>query len=598
MAVIEIARIQVRRGQENQTGIPQLAGGEFAWATDNESLYIGLKREDGGARDANIRVLTENDIRVFTAFVNTASMNTPYTWEFDSKDGITSTTDDEGTKVVRTLQNKLDDFVNVADFGVIGSTGTAVNDCSAELQIVIDNLFLGKNVEWGTGIEYGSTLQYNKKLYFPAGIYKIGEIINIPRNTVIVGEGIDKTIIEVITTGSGVFRTVDYDGRRSEADSSNPSHPSNLFQGRFDATSTSSITHSITYAGKPKNIHIEGMTLRHSTSTGVTGSLSLISLDCVDNAVIRDVKFQGSETWATPISNSNYVGIDIRVYGALLTSENIVIDSCQFTGLYYDVKSNFDTNNIVIQNSSFASSIFGIAFSTTTNVVASDGPTYNRLLNNKFQDIYNQGIFVGANRNGAPTFHVVENNSFVRVGDQGDNIEGTSTVGTSVIKFVTSGNASVNNYFGREKFHNSKLGTPADIWSTYYPLIDGRATIDLNSVTTATALAFADTPIMRLPITGNSQYLQLKYTAISTETVDNIHRFGTLQIYIRPGFNFDPTTSPNQVKLIDEYNSSGSDGGIYWGLNVESTYKYIELFVSNPQPTASIKLELQTKLML
>lgn len=44
MAVIEIAKIQVRRGQEQQTGVPPLAGGEFAWAADTENLYIGLKK--------------------------------------------------------------------------------------------------------------------------------------------------------------------------------------------------------------------------------------------------------------------------------------------------------------------------------------------------------------------------------------------------------------------------------------------------------------------------------------------------------------------------------------------------------------------------
>ncbi len=65
MAIIEIAKIQVRRGQENQTGVPILDGGEFAWAADTENLYIGLRREDGGSRDANIRVLTENDLRNF-----------------------------------------------------------------------------------------------------------------------------------------------------------------------------------------------------------------------------------------------------------------------------------------------------------------------------------------------------------------------------------------------------------------------------------------------------------------------------------------------------------------------------------------------------
>jgi hypothetical protein len=599
MAVIEIAKIQVRRGQENQTGIPQLAGGEFAWATDNEKLYIGLKREDGGARDANIQILTENDFRIMTNLMSAAALTADYTWEQpivgEETNAATITSPDNtlANKFTRSSQDKLDDFVSIADFGVIPST---TNDWTETIQNAIDHLFLDYHVPGGTpplSYDVDGILKYNKKLYFPAGIYRVGGTVFIPRNTVIVGEGVDKTIIEVITTGSGVFQTVDYAGRRSEAGA-----PSNVFRGILDVTSTASAILSITGPGRPKNIYIEGMTLKHSTSTSLNNSLSLISLDSVDNAVIRNVKFQGHNTWTAPASSPDYVGVDIRGYGAGdLTSENIVIDNCQFTGLYYDVKSNFDTNHIVIQNSSFTSSTYGIAFSTTTNVLATDGPTYTRILNNKFQDIFNQGIFVGSSRTGAPTFHVIENNSFVKVGDQG-TAQGNSSVGTSVIRFATPGNASVNNYFGREKFHNLRLGTAPDSTSTYYPLIDGRATIDLNSVTTATASAFADTPIMRLPITGNAQYLQLKYTAVSAETVDNIQRFGTLQIYIRPGFNFNPTTSPNQVKLIDDYNSSGSDGGLYWGLTVEETYKYVELFLSNPRPTAIIRLELQTKLML
>ena len=68
MSIIEVARIQVRRGQENQTGVPQLAGGEFAWAADTEKLYIGLRREDGGSRDANVEILTENSARNLLLF--------------------------------------------------------------------------------------------------------------------------------------------------------------------------------------------------------------------------------------------------------------------------------------------------------------------------------------------------------------------------------------------------------------------------------------------------------------------------------------------------------------------------------------------------
>ena len=41
MAVIEVAKIQVRRGQEGVTGLPQLDSGEFGWALDAQNLYIG-----------------------------------------------------------------------------------------------------------------------------------------------------------------------------------------------------------------------------------------------------------------------------------------------------------------------------------------------------------------------------------------------------------------------------------------------------------------------------------------------------------------------------------------------------------------------------
>ena len=588
MAVIEIAKIQVRRGQENQTGIPQLAGGEFAWAEDTENLYIGLKREDGGARDANIRVLTENDVRLFTSFVASGMLNTTtnYIWNVDQEDSITSSTYVTGLaptandRVIRSVQNKLDDFVSVADFGVVGTTATEAIDCSIALQTAIDHLFLDMDV-YNTSTQYDTelSLRYNKKLYFPAGVYRIGQTLKIPRNTVIIGEGIDKTIIEDRTAGSGIFQTVDWFGRRSEHSQNNYDH------GEFDALNTSSLTLSITGPGQPKNIHIEGMTLRYTTSSVVNPSLALISLDCVDNAVIREVRFQGTYTsLLNPAVGPGYTGIDIRGYNAC-TSENILIDNCQFEGLYYDIRSNYDTNHIVIQNNSFNYSTYGIAFSTTTNVVATNGPTYARIVNNKFQNIYNQGIFVGANRNGAATFHVSENNSFVRVGDRGI-AEGSNSDGTSVIKFATKGNASVNDYFGRELFQNGNFGSNY----TYYPLIEGRATIDLNSVSTSTLIANTSTTIMRLPITGEAQYLNLKYNCTSDDGL--VNKTGVLQVYIRPG------TTPSDVSLLDDYNVSGIDGGVYWGITVEPTYKYYELIGVNPALTSIVQVELQTKLML
>ena len=82
MPIIEIARIQVRRGQENQTGVPTLAGGEFGWAADTEHLYIGLRREDGGSRDENVRILTENDLDNF--FDSVVTNNSAYIYRENS----------------------------------------------------------------------------------------------------------------------------------------------------------------------------------------------------------------------------------------------------------------------------------------------------------------------------------------------------------------------------------------------------------------------------------------------------------------------------------------------------------------------------------
>jgi hypothetical protein len=583
MAVIEIARIQVRRGQENQTGIPQLAGGEFAWAEDTENLYIGLKREDGGARDANVRVLTENDLRLFSSFVSSTSLNANYTWELNSSDTVTSTdpVPDYTNRTIRTAQDKLDDFVSIADFGVVTTSSTAV-DCTTAIQKAVDHLFLNMDIDDGTVFDTSGDLRYNKKLYIPAGHYRISDTIYIPKNTVIVGEGIDKTIIENVGLGSGIFQTVDWKNRQATLDKDgNPALRGSL--GKFDPLTDSS-ANTIQGTGQPANIHIEGMTLMYSTSTALTPHLSLLSLDCVDHGVVRNVKFQGHHSYVTP-ADEDYTGIDIRGYSAV-TSENILIDNCQFTGLYYCVKSNWDTNHIIIQNNSFKYSAYGVAFLSEYNSLALTGPTYSRVERNKFEEIEYQGFLVGTSATGAPAYNVSQNNSYIRVGNYGRATE-SYTDGTSVIRFETAGNSSVNDFFNRQKWHDETRGAT----DTYYPLIEGRTTVDLNSVSTSTLIANTSTALIRLPITGYPQHLDIKYRASSGNGA--INRFGNLKILVRGG------TTPANVKIYDEYNSSPSDGGLYWSVTVEPAYKYYELSGINPLlANPDVIVEMQTKLML
>ena len=63
MAVVQISRIQIRRGQKNVgSGIPQLAGGELGWAVDSQELYIGNGAvSEGAPAVGNSKIITEHD---------------------------------------------------------------------------------------------------------------------------------------------------------------------------------------------------------------------------------------------------------------------------------------------------------------------------------------------------------------------------------------------------------------------------------------------------------------------------------------------------------------------------------------------------------
>ena len=63
MAVVQISRIQLRRGKKlSGEGLPQLASGELAWAIDAQELWIGNGAVGEGAPSVgNTRLLTEVD---------------------------------------------------------------------------------------------------------------------------------------------------------------------------------------------------------------------------------------------------------------------------------------------------------------------------------------------------------------------------------------------------------------------------------------------------------------------------------------------------------------------------------------------------------
>lgn len=190
MAIVQISRIQVRRGLHQD--LPQLAAGEFGWSIGPTTprLWIGNGTlEEGAPIEGRTEILTEYSD--FLGFL------TAYTFKGIDATGYASIT---GTSVsdpvTRSLQSVLDEGVSVKHFG---AKGDGVTNDAAAINRAIQQIYVST---------YANTLPaFRRTIRFPAGVYNVGSsTILIPPNCRIIGEGKNNTII----SGTGtVAKTCD-----------------------------------------------------------------------------------------------------------------------------------------------------------------------------------------------------------------------------------------------------------------------------------------------------------------------------------------------------------------------------------------------------
>lgn len=207
MAVVQISKIQVRRGQKNSnSGIPQLSSAEFAWAVDSQELFIGNGSvAEGAPYVGNTKILTEHD--------NILDLASSY--RFANNDTSIS------LSVSRSLQSKIDEIeVSVTDFGAIGDGST---DCVAAFQTAFTELFRNVNTD------------YRKTLKIPNGEYLFSSDLAIPANVIIKGE-----------TANGAILNIDANNIRFITSTG-------LELGDFNSTN------------RPQNINFSNLTIKRST---------------------------------------------------------------------------------------------------------------------------------------------------------------------------------------------------------------------------------------------------------------------------------------------------------------------------------------------
>lgn len=463
MAVIEIAKIQVRRGQELQTGVPQLDPGELGWAQDTEHLYIGKRISEGASTDENSRILTDSDLEnIFNLIGSTVTQVTPYQYRENAVHITASPT---------TVQVKLDNAVSLTDYGVNASS--TATDITIQFQNAVQNIFANAEL-----------LDARRKLLIPAGFYILSDTVELPPYTQLEGEGEGLTTITFNNSTTNMFRTVDADGNN------------------FNDTMQSGVKRS-------REVVVKGMTLEYQSTSN--SSFALLSLDNVLNAKVENVEFRtGIDTTSTTTYGlvSKGIGIAIRGTGGGIGSgdanlcENIFITNCKFDSLLTGVEGTGSVVRTVIDNSVFNNLDRGVKMHTLNTLPA---PSNGHFHNNRFQNIVKEAIFLGTST--VSSNNVSEHNFFIQVGNGSSLDDSISTSAYPVIRSYSVGNKSVHDHFQRKFVANSTSTT-----STFYynPLVSGEGVTVIDDTLTSITVKNVSN-VTRFYLTGENQKVDLNY---------------------------------------------------------------------------------------
>jgi len=574
MAVVQISRIQVRRGKANSgTGLPQLASGEMAWALDAQSLYIGNgSTSEGAPAVGNTRILTENDLTTQSNILNLLQ----HTYKNNNAAYITGP--DANNPISRSIQSRLDDRVTSSDFGTVGDGTT---DDTVALQRAIDQLFLNNStkssaVDLVTGESTKAAVATRATLILEPGVYLISRTINIPSYASIAGAGADKTIllfnptITVSATTSNLSRTVvcplatadmlnaSVGGNNISSTTITAVTPGVGFTINAAATSSGSTTLTIllktpalqfindnstignylagTSAGvyQPKGIVLSGLTIHSTTSTNVCMSMNSVKDSLFENIILNgEYNRAGSDAC---------IGISMQSNSTTVTCEHNIFRNITLQNLKYAVYASANIKDNKFEDCFVKDAYQG--FNLGTGITSpSYGSKNTAITGTTFSNIARHAVYIEyGSRNS------IHNCGLFGVGNEyGSNV----TAHYPQIYFATAGNSVTDIQSDRHSdLALTNLSTP------YVPEVTGHAvyhSTGVNQISTATG--GAPVLLLRLPCPtdkdgvpiGGASY-QINYIYQSNA---GYSRKGTIGISVNVDYS--------KIQLSDDYVFAGND---------------------------------------
>lgn len=342
MAVVQISKIQLRRGQKNsQSGIPQLSSAEMAWAIDTQELFIGNGSvAEGAPYVGNTKILTEHD--------NLLELISGYRFGNDDFNIINS--------VTRSLQSKIDEIeVSVMDYGASDDGST---DTSGAFTRAFSELYVS------------SETKFRKVLKVPNGRYLLLNDIEVPSNAVIRGE--TKEGVELILGNFNIRFITDEGDTQSSFSSGNVPRNieiSNLtisrINGQIDMTGVreSRIENVIfkgeyelsdgaigNYSTEPAAVFWQNFSLGTATTDNLFKNcrfeFNSLSMKCLQNLAFEtEITFEQCEFFV------NSTGLYVQ--GSVNQKNNWLIDQCSFEEIYSQTIEFTQGTDTFIKDSSF-----------------------------------------------------------------------------------------------------------------------------------------------------------------------------------------------------------------------------------------------------
>lgn len=322
MAVTQISRIQHRRGL--QQDLPQLASAELGWSVDQRKLFIGNGTLEEGAPTTGV---TE----ILTQYSDLTQIVGAYTFKGNAAGYEAQTGSSALAPIVRSYQQKFDDFVNVRDFG---AQGDSVTDDTAAINRALQQIYK-------SGYELQPLVR--RTIYFPGGVYLVSNTIQIPPFARLVGDGQISSII---------YQT---QGNRPVA---------NIADSKFISGPT------ITTSGglAPQSIEISGLSF-YNGNTSI--SSSIFNVDSTTRLKFLHTSFYSNNTAGT------YPTL-VSIYGSASATSAVTFDTCRFYGggsAINNIGSN--TKSIRVINSDFTSQANAVFNLGTVDGFVSIGNFYN-----------------------------------------------------------------------------------------------------------------------------------------------------------------------------------------------------------------------------